>query len=83
MRIRSKGDPAAAALLVLAMGLWTAVSTTVWTRLREGVAALRGEPEAGYSTETVVVTALLVVLAILVIGIIATAVVAKANSITL
>lgn len=61
--------------------------TTLWTLLevqwRSRWEPLRRDPEAGYSTETVVVTALLVVLAIVVIGIIAAAVTAKANSITL
>ena len=56
-----------------------AVSTELTDRLR----ALRRDPEAGYTTETVVVTALLVVLALVVIGIITAAVVAKAHSITL
>lgn len=56
-----------------------AVSTELTDRLRQ----LRRDPEAGYTTETVVVTALLVVLALVVIGIITAAVVAKAHSITL
>jgi hypothetical protein len=42
---------------------------------------LRAEPEAGYSTETVVVTALLVALAIAVLAIIAVKVTASANNI--
>jgi hypothetical protein len=42
----------------------------------------RAAPEAGYSTEAVVVTALLVALAIGAVAIIATKVLAKANSIT-
>jgi hypothetical protein len=42
---------------------------------------LRSEPEAGYSTETVVVTALLVALAIAVLAIIAFKVTASANNI--
>jgi hypothetical protein len=42
---------------------------------------LRDEPEAGYSTETVVVTALLVALAIAVLAIIAVKVTASANNI--
>jgi hypothetical protein len=50
--------------------------------LRERLSAARAEPEAGYSTEAVVVTALLVALAIAAITIIATKVLAKANSIS-
>ena len=44
--------------------------------------ALRAEPEAGYSAETVIVTALLAALALTAVGIIVAKVVAKANSIT-
>jgi hypothetical protein len=56
-----------------------------WTRLRTHLDLLRDDdPEAGYSTETVVVTALLVALALLVVGdIIYNKVVNKANSIQL
>jgi hypothetical protein len=43
----------------------------------------RREPDAGYSTETVVVTAILVALAIGVLGVIAAKVTSKANSINL
>lgn len=43
----------------------------------------KGGPDAGYSTETVLVTALIVVLAIAAIAVIATKVIAKANSINL
>ena len=43
--------------------------------------ALRSDPEAGYSTETVIVTALLAALALTAVGIIVAKVVAKANSI--
>ena len=50
--------------------------------LRDRLTAVRAEPEAGYSTEAVVVTALLVALAIAAITIIATKVLAKANSIS-
>jgi hypothetical protein len=42
---------------------------------------LRADPEAGYSTETVVVTALLVALAITVLAIIAVKVTSTANGI--
>jgi hypothetical protein len=51
-------------------------------KYREFVDA-RGGPDAGYSTETVLVTALLVVLALGVLAVIATKVIAKANSISL
>ncbi|MBN1174643.1 MAG: hypothetical protein JXA67_20940 [Micromonosporaceae bacterium] len=44
---------------------------------------LRERPDAGYSTEAVLVTALLVTLALLVIGTIAAKVSGKANSIDL
>jgi hypothetical protein len=44
--------------------------------------ALRADPEAAYSTETVIVTALLAALALTAVGIIVAKVVAKANSIT-
>ena len=40
-------------------------------------------PDAGYTTETIAVIALLVILALAVIGIIAAKVIAKANGITL
>jgi hypothetical protein len=49
--------------------------------LRARWQVLRAEPEAGYSTETVVVTALLVGLAIAVIAIIAVKVTSTANNI--
>jgi hypothetical protein len=49
--------------------------------LRTRWQVLRAEPEAGYSTETVVVTALLVALAIAVLAIIAVKVTASANNI--
>ena len=44
--------------------------------------ALRLEPEAGYSTEAVIVTALLAALALAAVGIIVAKVVAKANNIS-
>lgn len=50
--------------------------------LRGRLAEARAAPDAGYSTETVVITALLVALAIAAVAIIATKVLAKANSIT-
>lgn len=49
--------------------------------LQARLAAARGD-ERGYSTEAVVVTALLVALAIAALGIIATKVIGKANSIS-
>lgn len=44
--------------------------------------ALRASPEAGYSTEAVIVTALLAALALAAVGIIVVKVIAKANSIS-
>ncbi len=44
--------------------------------------ALRADPDAGYSTEAVIVTALLAALALTAVGIIVAKVLAKANSIT-
>jgi hypothetical protein len=55
----------------------------LWTTLKARWEALRREPEAGYSTEAVLVTALLVVAALAVIAIIITKVTAKANGINL
>lgn len=49
--------------------------------LRARLVVTRGD-EAGYSTEAVVVTALLVALAIAALGIIAAKVISKANSIS-
>lgn len=49
----------------------------------QGRARMQEEPDAGYSTEAVLVTALLVVLAIAVIAIIAVKVTELANGITL
>ena len=51
--------------------------------LRERWEAVRANPDGGYSTETVVVTALLVLAALVVIAIIVVKVTAKANGITL
>ncbi len=51
--------------------------------LRARWAAVRREPEAGYSTETVVVTGLLVVAALIVIAIIVAKVTEAANGISL
>ena len=45
--------------------------------------SVRAEPEAGYSTEAVIVTALLAALALTAVGIIVAKVTTKANSINL
>lgn len=58
---------------------WTNVSLALKARWD----LLRREPEAGYSTEAVLVTALLVVMALAVIAIIVTKVTQKANDINL
>ncbi|CAM3755756.1 hypothetical protein KIPE111705_23340 [Kibdelosporangium persicum] len=55
----------------------------LWTALKARWEVLRREPEAGYSTETVLVTALLVVAALAVIAIVIAKVTAKANGINL
>ena len=55
----------------------------VWVVLRARWEELRRRPEAGYSTETVLVTALLVVAALAVIAIVIAKVTDKANGITL
>ncbi len=57
--------------------------TRLLAELRHRWRALRDTKDAGYSTEAVLVTALLVVLAVLVIGIIAIKVTDKANGINL
>lgn len=62
-------------MLVQVEALWTEVQAR-WERLRR-------QPEAGYSTETVLVTALLVVAAIAVIAIVVAKVIEKANGITM
>ena len=49
--------------------------------LRDRLTVARAEPEAGYSTEAVIVIALLAAMAIAAVGIIATKVIAKANSV--
>ena len=58
---------------------WALLSARLCARLDE----LRRNPDAGYTTETVVVTALLVVAALAVVAIIVTKVTAKANGINL
>lgn len=54
-----------------------------WPALRARLAWVRRQDDAGYTTETVVVIALLVTLAIAAVGIIAAKVLAKANSLNL
>ena len=56
---------------------------TVWTVLRARIELLRRNPEAGYSTEAVLVTALLVAAALFVIAIVIDKVITKANGITM
>ena len=58
---------------------WTLLSAALRTRIDE----LRRNPDAGYTTETVVVTALLIVAALTVVAIIVGKVTAKANDINL
>jgi hypothetical protein len=55
----------------------------LWTTVKARCDVLRREPEAGYSTETVLVTALLVVAALAVIAIIIAKITAKANGINM
>lgn len=54
--------------------------TIVWTRIRAHLQHLRHD-EAGYTSETVLVTALLVALALVVIGVLVTLVTNKVHSI--
>jgi hypothetical protein len=65
----------------------TSRAETLWTAVRDDLrdrwATLRREPDAGYSTETVLVTALLVAAALVVIAIIVAEVTEKANEIDL
>jgi hypothetical protein len=55
----------------------------LWTMVRARIELLRRNPEAGYSTETVLVTAVLVSAALVIIAIIVAKVTAKANGINL
>jgi hypothetical protein len=58
--------------------------SVLWAQLRLNIELLREEPEDGYSTETVVVTAILIALALAVVGdIIYNKVVNKASGINL
>ena len=52
------------------------------TLVRQRWQTLRAEPEAGYSTEAVIVTALLAALALTAVGIIVAKVVSAANKIS-
>ncbi|MFD2418995.1 hypothetical protein [Amycolatopsis pigmentata] len=53
----------------------------LWTTLKARWDLLRQQPDAGYSTETVLVTALLVVAALAIIAVVVAKVSAKASSI--
>ena len=55
----------------------------LWTTIKSRWDDLRRQPDAGYATETVVVTALLVAAALVIIGIVISKVIDKANSITM
>ncbi|PXY16979.1 hypothetical protein [Prauserella flavalba] len=55
----------------------------LWTTVKARWDLLRRQPDAGYSTETVLVTALLVAAALVIIAIIIAKVTAKANGIQL
>lgn len=55
----------------------------LWTTLQARWETLRREPDAGYSTETVLVTALLVLAALAVVAIVVAKVTEKANGITM
>jgi len=63
------------------------VLRVVWallrTRLAAAIAELKRHPDAGYTTETVVVIALLVAMALAAIAIITAKVLAKANGLNL
>ncbi len=74
-----------ASLLLAVGGVLAAVTGMVWAvraHLRRRWDATRVAPDAGYSTEATIVIALLVALAITVVGIIAAKVLAKAHSIS-
>ncbi|BCJ62997.1 hypothetical protein [Polymorphospora rubra] len=60
-----------------------ALLTYLAAKLRERWQEIRDAKDAGYSTETALVTALLVTLALVVVGIIAAKVAGKADSIDL
>ena len=66
---------------------WAGTVARLWRssadELRARWRLLQSRPDAGYSTETVIVTALLVLLALTVIGILVARVTAKVNGIDL
>lgn len=55
----------------------------LWTGVQARIQVLRRNPEAGYSTETVLVTAVLVIATLAIVAIIVAKVTAKANGINL
>jgi len=55
----------------------------LWSRVQARIGLLRRTPEAGYSTETVLVTAVLVIATLAIVAIIVAKVTAKANGINL
>jgi hypothetical protein len=57
--------------------------TVLWTALQARTESLRREPEAGYTTEFVLVVALIAIAVVLIVGIIVTKIVTKANGIDL
>jgi hypothetical protein len=58
-------------------------STSRRARTRPGLNRTNGRPDGGYTTETVIVTALLAAAAITIVGIIVAKVIARAHSISL
>ncbi|WP_241831837.1 hypothetical protein [Parafrankia soli] len=77
-RATNRSPAAAATVMVFSLLTLTYARLHAWeTQAREK------DRDGGYSTETVIVTALLVVLALAVIGIIGRALIDKANSIDL
>lgn len=65
------------------IGLLRVVSAVIRARLAAAIAEHKRNPDAGYTTETVVVIALLVAMALAAIAIITAKVLAKANSLNL
>jgi hypothetical protein len=55
----------------------------MWTHLRATLKKFTADPDGGYASEAVLVTALLIVCALVVIGIIVAKVTSKANTIDL
>lgn len=62
--------------------MWTPIHVVI-ALARSRIQALRDEPEAGYATETVVITALLVALALAALAILTAKVVGKVSGIEL